>query len=170
VPNRRENRPPKSLDDYLESPEEFQQTWNNTTHAVSRVREGATLSQASREFDIDPREVVRLAGSALRKNKKGRYVAKPSDRLLRVLVIPTYQGLREIAVTDSREASVVGSYSAAVQRYLQTGDAERVQSFRGRYVTTADGERIVLLTDLDELDRLGSAGVLSFESIYATVG
>jgi hypothetical protein len=169
VPRRRE-KPPKSLDDYLEKPEEFQQTWNDTTHVVSRVREGASLNEASREFDIDPLEVVRLAGSALRKNKKGRYVAKPRDRLLRVLVVPTSQGLREIAVTDSREASVVGSYWSAVQRYLQTGDAERLQGFHGRYIKTADGERILLLTDPDELDRLGSAGVLSFESMYATVG
>jgi hypothetical protein len=42
-----------------------------------------------------------------------------------------------------------------------------LDSFRGQHVTTTDGERIPLLTDRATLDVLGSAGVLSFESMYA---
>jgi hypothetical protein len=86
---------------------------------------------------------------------------------LRVLVIPTPKGLREIGTRDSRQASKAGKYSAAVQRYLQTGDDSALAQFRGKHIVDATGKRVQLLTDLDELDRLGSAGVLSFESLYA---
>jgi len=75
--------------------------------------------------------------------------------------------LGEIAVRDSREASLVGQYWAAVQKYLETGDASALRRVRRKTVTDADGKRVRLIKDLTELERLGSAGVLSFESLYA---
>ena len=132
--------------------------------------DGVSLRQASREFGLDPRTVVRLGGSALRKRANGRYKAKASDRLLRVLRVPTREGLREIAVRDSRQASQVAEYWNAVHRYLETGDDSALRKFRRKRITDANGVRVPLLTDLGELDRLGSAGVLSFESLYAKAG
>ncbi len=132
--------------------------------------DGVSLRQASREFEIDPRTVVRLGRPALRKRANGRYKAKASDRLLRVLVVPTREGLREIAVRDSRQASQVAEYWNAVHRYLETGDDSALRKFRRKRITDANGVRVPLLTDFDELDRLGSAGVLSFESLYAKAG
>lgn len=126
-----------------------------------------SLQQAAREFGVPPNEVVRLGGSALRRMPGGRYVPKAKDDLLRVLSLPGTRGLREIAFNDSREASVVGKYWDAVGLYLQTGDASGLREFRRKSVWDANGRRFELLTDLDELDRLGSADVLSFESIYA---
>jgi hypothetical protein len=145
-----------------------QDTWNRVVQAISRMRaDHVSLFQAAREFGVSPNEVVRLGGSALRKTPKGRYVAKATDDLLRVLSLPGTKGLREIAFDDSREASLVGRYWDAVRLYLQTGDASALRRFRGKFALDADGRRVELLTDLDELDRQGSAGVLSFESIYA---
>ena len=37
------------------------------------------------------------------------------------------------------------------------------------HVTDADGKQLPLLTDVEVLNRLGSAGILSFESLYARV-
>jgi hypothetical protein len=84
-----------------------------------------------------------------------------------VLVLPAPNGLIEIAVLDSKEASLIGRYWAAVHKYLETGDASALQRIRRKTITDADGKRIRLIKDLAELDRLGSAGVLSFESLYA---
>jgi hypothetical protein len=126
-----------------------------------------SLQQAAREFGVPPKDVVRLGGSALRRSLSGRYVARARDNLLRVMNLPGRRGLREIALDDSREASVVGKYWDAVGLYLQTGDASGLREFRRKSVWDANGRRFELLTDLDELDRLGSAGVLSFESIYS---
>jgi hypothetical protein len=146
----------------------FQDTWTRVVHAISRMRaDHVSLQQAAREFGVSPREVVRLGGSALRRSPSGHYVAKARDNLLRVLSLPGTRGLREIAFDDSREASLVGKYWDAVGLYLQTGDESQLRQFRRKSVKDANGKRFELLTDLDELDRLGSAGVLSFESIYS---
>jgi hypothetical protein len=70
---------------------------------------------------------------------------------------------------DSRQATLVSNFWQALHRYLATGDATSVLSFRGKTVTDAKGKGGALLVDLPTLDRLASAGVLSFESIYVRI-
>jgi hypothetical protein len=129
--------------------------------------EGISLQRASRHFGISSKIVIRLVGSALRRNPSGKYRPKATDKLLRVLVILTNDGLREIALLDSREASLVGKYWAAVEKYLETGNESALRKIRRKTFTDADGKRIRLIKNIAELERLGSAGVLSFESLYA---
>jgi hypothetical protein len=128
-----------------------------------------SLAQAAREYELDPRTVVNWGRPALRKRPNGRYAARPSDRLLRVLIIPDEQGLglAEIATRDSRQASELSEYWEAVQPYRDTGDASALQQFNGKYIIGANGMQVRLLTDTDKLDLLADAGVLSFDSIYA---
>jgi hypothetical protein len=159
--------PPRTVEVFFAMSKEDQDLWSNIVQAVTEVRAGASLRQASRKFGLDPRTVQRRAPSALRKLRSGRWVARTHDRLLRVLVIPTRKGLREIGVRDSRQASLLGKFWTAVERYRDTGDASALREFRGKYIIDATGKRFRLLTDLRALDRLGSAGVLSFESLYA---
>jgi len=148
--------------------------WIRITHAISKMRaDRVSLREASREFGLDPRVVARLGKSALRKRKNGQYAAKPTNKLLRILAVPAPDekgGKHEVAVRDSRQATILGRYWAAVQKYLRTGDSSALNKFRGKRITDASGKRVPLLTDLTVLDRLGSAGVWSFESIYAQVG
>ena len=158
---------PRSIGEFFAMSDQQQDLWKNTVQAVTEMRAGASLRRASRKFGLYPRKVSQLAGPELRKLRNGRWAARSYDHLLRVLVIPTPKGLREIGTRDSRQASKAGKYSAAVQRYLQTGDDSALAQFRGKHIVDATGKRVQLLTDLDELDRLGSAGVLSFESLYA---
>jgi hypothetical protein len=146
-----------------------QDLWKNVGQAVTEVRAGASLSQASRKFDLDPRRVSQLARPALRKLKNGRWAARSHDRLLRVLVIPTRKGLGEIGTRDSRQASQLGRYWTAVERYRDIGDASALRELKVKYIIDANGKRVRLLTNLVELDRLGTAGVLKFESLYAKV-
>ena len=87
--------------------------------------------------------------------------------MLRVLVSPSRTGLREIGGRDSRQSSQLGQYWTAVERYRDTGDGSALREFRGQHIVDASGKRVRLLTNVHELDRLGSAGVLSFESLYA---
>lgn len=158
---------PRTLEEFLALSERDQDRWIRTAHAVSKMRsDHLSLQKASREFGLDPRTVVRRGGSALRKRGR-RYEPKRNDRLLRPLVIPTPQGNSLIGVRDYRQAVLLADYWNAVQRYLETGDASALQRFQGKHVTDAVGRRIQLITDLDELNRLGNAGSLSFESLYA---
>lgn len=122
---------------------------------AKRRRSSKTLSKKQRSRKV------------AKKRANGKYVAKTGDRRLRVLMIPTPEGPREIAVRGSHEATVVGRYWAAVQKYLQTGDESALRRIRRAKIKSADGKRIRLIKDVAELDRLGSAGVLSFESVYA---
>jgi lambda repressor-like predicted transcriptional regulator len=159
---------PRTSKQFFALPDAQQETWNRVVHVIAKMRaEGTSLTQASREFGLDPRVVRARAGSALRKTKSGRYSARSSDKLLRVLVIPSPEGLKEIVVRDSATASKIAEYSHAVQVYLRTGDSSRLKKFRHIKLLDEKGKRIKLVTDMAELQTLGSAGVLSFESLYA---
>jgi len=165
---KRRNALPRTSEQFFSRPEPFRQRWNRAVGVITRMRAGGvSLSRAAREFGIDSRTVARLASSALRKQANGRFTAKRSDSLLRVLSIPTLEGVREIDVRGSRQASQLAKYWVAVQRYLQTGSPSALSRFHGKTIIDASGEQIPLLTSRNALDRLASAGVLSFESLYA---
>jgi hypothetical protein len=159
---------PRTAKEFFAKPRAFQHTWTAVTRAISKMRaDRVSLRQASHESDLDPRLVARLGKSALRKRRNGQYVAKPSDKLLRILAVPTPDGVREVATRDSKEATQLGKYWAAVQKYLQTGNESGLKKFRRKRITDASGKKIPLVLDTAVLDELGSAGVLSFESLYA---
>lgn len=159
---------PRTSDQFSSMSERAQDQWIHLTNAISLMRaKGISLPKASREHGLDPRTVVRLGKAGLKKRANGRYSARPTDNLLRVLLMPTGDGLREVAVRDSRQATLLAEYWVAVHKYLETGDASALRKIRRKTITDADGKRVRLTKDLAELERLGSAGVLSFESLYA---
>ncbi len=158
---------PATAEEFFAMPESMQELYMVVVKWVALVRQGFSRTRAMRELKLTPAQVDRFATSAFRKLKSGRYVAKAYDRLLRVVMVVSDDGLREVATRDSRQASKAGKHSAAVHRYLQTGNTSKLTQFKGKYIIDAVGERIPLLTDPEELDELGSAGVLSFESLYA---
>jgi hypothetical protein len=83
-------------------------------------------------------------------------------------MVPTSEGKREIAVRGSRQATLLAEYWNAVHRYLETGSgASRLAKFKDKYIKDSSGARVPFLTDPAELNRLGSAGVLSFENLYS---
>jgi hypothetical protein len=161
---------PRNANEFFARPKAFQEKWIRATQVVSQMRaNGISLRKASREAGIDPRAVATLAKSSLKKGKRGRYAVTPNDKLLRVLALPTRKGVREVALRDSRQASVVGKYWDAVQKYLRTGDESSLKQFRRKRIVDTNKKHIRFITDADQLDRLANAGVLSFESIYGRV-
>lgn len=176
-PRERRNRPAgqkrlrtgvlRTVKQYFTASRQFQDIWDRVVQVPGLIRtRGLSLKQASKQFGLSASTVLRLAGSAFRKRSNGRFVAKSVDRLLRRLVLPSKKGLSEIFVNDSREASIVGHYWSAVERYRSIGDASELQKFSKKRVRDVNGKRILLLTDLNELDRQASGGQLGFESLY----
>lgn len=166
-PRRSKRAAPRTAEELFDKPKRFQDRWIRTAHVVSKMRsDHVSLQRASREYRLDPRTVLRLGGSALRKAANGRYAARASDRLLRVVVIPAEQGLTEIPTRDSRQASELGRYSEAVHKYLETGDASTLEQFRDKFVVDVNGNQISLMTEPAQLERFGQGG-LSYESFYA---
>jgi hypothetical protein len=162
-------KPPVNLEEFLALSNRDQELWADIGQIVTDVREGKSLTAASRGLQRNSRAVQRLAAKALRKLKNGRWAAKKTDRLLRVLQKITPKGRQQVGIRDSRQASILGKYWNAVERYRDTGDASGLWEFKGKHVIDADGSRVPLLTDLRELDRQGAAGNLSFESFYARI-
>lgn len=161
-------KPPGNEVQYSARPEKFKDTYGRVLAVVSKMRrEKVSLTQASRDIGIDPRSVTRWGASALRRGLNGKYSAKKQDSLLRLVLIPTVEGPREIAVRSSKQVKLLAEYWNALHRYLQTGDATKLKTFEGKQIKDANGIAIPLSVDLAALNRLGSAGALSFESIYA---
>ena len=159
---------PRTTAQYNAKPESFKTMWDRVVSVVSKMRtEKASLQKDARELEISPRTVKRWAGSALQKRSNGKWIAKKNDTLLRVLTIPASDGTREIAIRGSKQATRLADYWNSVHRYLQTGDASRLKKFEGQFIKDANGEQIPLPTDRKELNRLASAGVISFESLYS---
>jgi len=156
---------PTTARQYFALSQQDQAMWDSLAHVIARIKDGEPLRKASKEYGIPPSIVAELGRSALRK-KNRRYVATKFDQLLRVVPILKRKGKQVIATRDSRQASVIGSYWAAVQRHLQTGDDSALLKFKKVRIVDASGKRHRLLTDLAELNRQASAGVLSFESLY----
>jgi hypothetical protein len=129
--------------------------------------EGLSLKKAAKEAGVTPRTVTSWGGRALKKGKNGRYSVAKRDSLLRVLQVPASAGIREVELRDSRHATALSKYLDAVQKYLRSGDSSGVEKFRGKRIKDSTGVEVPLITDLTELNRLGSAGVLSFESLYS---
>lgn len=160
--------PPRTEAQYQAAPEKLKETWDRVLAAISNMRTAKiSLSQASRQAGTTPRTVAKWGKSALQKRNNGQYKAKPSDNLLRLVLIPTPDGTREIAVRGSKQVTLLAEYWNALHRYLQTGDAAPLKTFQSKSIKDANGMETPLTVDLAVLNRLGSAGVLSFESLYA---
>ena len=159
---------PKTREAFIKMPDKQRQDYTSAVNAVAKMRaDGLSLPKAARAVGIHANTVRRLAGPALRKDKRGLWTATKRDSLLRVLTVPGSRGDREIATKDSRVAVHIARYFAAVRRYIHTADASGLVEFRKLMLTDAKGKRITLVTNLRVLLDLGNAGVLSFESLYA---
>jgi hypothetical protein len=161
---------PRTVDEYFAQPEQFRDKWNRVAHVPTLMRSGElSFSGACREVGLSQKAVLQLARPAFRKQRNGRYKAKSVDHLLRVIVLPIKGQLQEIGLNDSREATLAGKLWVAIERYLDTGDEAPLRKIRRKTLLDANGKRIRFVRDFAELDRLASAGVLRFDSIYPKV-
>ena len=160
-------RAPKNAKELFALPRSIQEQWNDVVQVPSQMRAtGFSLEKASNQLGVRAATVLRLAGSAFTKNRRGKVKVKRVDHLLRVLLIPSTKGLREVVVRSSCEASKIGEYWNAVEKYLVKQDASSLQNLKSKSFINDQGKRVRLMTNLDELTRQASAGVLRFESIY----
>jgi hypothetical protein len=127
---------------------------------------GLTLSKAARAAGTTPTTVRKYAPQALRRIEGDGYGATRSDRYARKLYFLTARGKVVVTVRDSRVASLIAKHWAAVDYYLKTGRTDRLRPFRGVVLRERD-PRLAFLTDPTTLSRLGHAGEVTFEELYA---
>jgi len=130
--------------------------------AVTYMRtEGLSLRRAAERAGTTQAAILRHAGPALER-EHGRYGARSSDRLLRVLAVFGEEGVAHgVEVRSSRAASLIGEHWAAVGHYLDTGDQSRLVSFRGKTVAG-----VPLETDPLAIEEWWRRGELQIEDIY----
>jgi hypothetical protein len=124
-------------------------------------RESVSLRVAAARAGTTQAAVLRHVGPAL-ELERGRYHARPADRLLRVMSVLGPDGVvHEVEVRGSRAASLISAHWAAIGSYLQTGDEAALQALEGKRVAG-----ISLETDPDAIEEWQRRGVLELEDIY----
>ena len=162
---------PKTLAAFDALPRRSQATFQNVTHVVTRMREGASLKSAAAEYGSRSAQrrahrQIRLAQDrerTVRGQAQRSAAARPGG--------PVHGGRVEVGVRGlSRRpprSPIARTRNGASSIPATIRNCEHLQD---KTILDASGREIPFLTDEDELARLGDLGALSFESIYARRG
>ena len=126
--------------------------------------DGWSLTRAAREVGLTRNAVRAWTGRTVR-NRDGRFVAGRSDKLVRKMAVLIERGTKHVPIFDSRVASKLGAYHAAVKAALR-GDLKALAPFRGKSFRTGGKRGFPFLTNLRTLRRLAEAGELPEYHIY----
>ena len=122
-----------------------------------------SLSYACKLAGVSIRTFLKYAHSAIRRDRLGRYIAKPSDNLSRDLKYFRADGeIIEITVRGSREATLLSKWWIAFAEYARSGDLSVFRELKGKRV----GGHI-LVTDRATLRILLESEFDLGESIYS---
>jgi len=115
---------------------------------LRKVRDGQSLSKASRELHIEPKTVIKYTNAF--KKVKGKWIAKSQDRISRIMSI--YENGKEewIEIKDSRTASRIGKYNSAVKEFLRTGNKDVLEPYKKPF-KDVEGKIHYFETDPDRL-------------------
>jgi len=115
---------------------------------LRKVRDGQSLSKASRELHIEPKTVIKYTNAF--KKVKGKWIAKSQDRISRIMSI--YENGKEewIEIKDSRTASRIGKYNSAVKEFLRTGNKYVLEPYKKPF-KDVEGKIHYFETDADRL-------------------
>lgn len=154
------------LDEIRDLPNPSKAARERALEALNLMRaRGLSLTAAAYRVGTTRETMLKYAGRALEKNEAGEWVPKPWDRIIRPMRFPTPTGVRLLAVRDSRSASKIARYWAAVREFLLTGNEELLRPFRAETVQV-EGEEHSFVTDPDTLMTLATAGEVRFEDLY----
>ncbi|MEZ4412423.1 MAG: hypothetical protein R2910_05520 [Gemmatimonadales bacterium] len=172
-PKRRKKPPPIRTARPIYSESRLRALSPDEAHARSRAlegislmrREGYSLARAAREVGLTSKAVRSWGGPTVRKVGR-RYVAKRFDKLVRQMKVTTVRGVISVPIYDSRAASKLGAYHAAVRQALD-GNVGALKPFRGKTLRTGGKQAFPFITDMRVLARLYQADVLPDYEIYA---
>ncbi len=136
--------------------------------ALRTLRETGDLTVASQSIRVKPERLKRIAlrRKLIRKSGKKWIV---SARLPRRMLL--YTDGRELIVTtrNTKSASLIGRYMAAVRHFLRTNDPSGLAEFADANIKDTGGKIYPFEINPNVLYQLGSAGGETFEDIYRIV-
>jgi hypothetical protein len=136
--------------------------------ALRRMRDGESLSKATREERVKPKTFVRYVRQALRRSGPGKpWKAIPEDKLTSVMRVLTEFGLTPEIIRSSRERKLLGRYNRALRMFRagEDGAEAALLRFRGKKVAGH-----IFITDTKLLIQLEEAGKLDFDDLYSSLG
>jgi hypothetical protein len=157
----------RRLDTIALTPEQADQQ-RRIFRALRRMREGASLSKATREEGLKPKTFIRYVRPALRRNGPGKpWKAIPEDKLKSVMNVFTEFGPSPEIIPNSRERKLLGRYNRALRMFRAGEDGAEAEllKFRGKKIAGH-----TLITDSKVLNQLEEAGRLDFDDLYGSLG
>ena len=136
--------------------------------SLKALRSGKPLIEAAKQIRVSP-ERLRNQAKALGgiHKKHNRWVVKQT--LPRQMLIYSEGEARTITIGRFKYASKLGSYMAAVGRFLSSNDISYLEPFIGKSVKDNRGNIYVFETNPNALYRIAASGQESFEQIYRIV-
>lgn len=133
------------------------------------VRKGSSFRAASKEVGLSKATIRAHLGKTIHK-RKGRLVASKVDSIQRSMEIyKKGKGRVFIIVRNSRDASKIGEYFAAVRRALE-GDSSALRKFKRRSIIDAKGKKHRFETNLERISDIEeSIEEPEFREIYEEV-
>ena len=145
-------------------------TYDRALHALALMRRGESLSAASKAEHIKPATVLHYVGRAIRQDKPGGpFRVLKTDRFVRHLQhVQSTEGPIDVAAKGITAARDFAEHANAIAHFNRTGDASRLERFKGKTFTVGR-KRYEFLTDPDKLMELVEADALRLDSLYASV-
>lgn len=145
----------KDADLSLKSWNELTPTQKETRKRALRVidnmrSEGESFTAALKQNEVDKMIIKRHLGNSLFKRNR-RYKIKALDNIQRGMHFYEDGVVRDIIVTNSIDASLIGKYFSAVRHAIRTGDTSQLTPFVGKSIVDASGSLRTFETDIEKL-------------------
>jgi len=134
--------------------------------AVRQIRSGKSLTKASSSVGVSAERVRSYMNAQGIGEKVGGRWCVGDDCRTREMPIFTKGEARTISVSGYENSRLVGSFMAAVGRFLETGDPAHLKPYVGKSVKDASGRKHPFETDPNTLYQLTSGGADDFSQIY----
>jgi hypothetical protein len=119
-------------------------------NVLAKVKRGkGSLSSISKKYGTTPKTVLRHTNGL--KKVGYRWIGKRHDRIERIMRINENGYEVDVAIKDSRYASIIAKYQNAVKNFLETQDESYLEPFRGKQIKDSDGNWHTLDTDPDNI-------------------
>jgi hypothetical protein len=136
--------------------------------ALRTLRQRGNFAEAARAAKVSPERLRKYAVERGLIEKTGRRWRTRAE-LPRLMPIFSKGKSLTIVVANSEAASLVGTYMAAVGRFLETNNRSALSPFIGHSVLDTSGKEHPFETNPNILYRLAAGGEHSFEQIYRIV-
>ena len=137
--------------------------------AYAVFRDSRNLTRSAKAAKVSPERFRAYLRANKLVRKRGNAWSLLADNRVRRIEMLTEQGWKVLVVRGFQAASEIGSHSAAVRQFKDSGDVRPLAPFVGKGVTDIDDGQHVFETRPNHILRAIKSGRGSFEQVYRIV-